>query len=187
LLLPAAGCQSVYEESFTYKLWNNESFRHFNEPAADPRLRLFADPKRGDVLVEYDEIREKDGLTQRRAFFVNANRRRIETGQKPRFVGTNAAVALEPIPILAANSDLSIPTTGLCVVVDTNRQSFILHSEGRAAATVSLPTYSTTGGARKAFLTPLTVTGDTLVVGATAGVIAAWAWAQSGFTVSTCR
>jgi hypothetical protein len=187
LLALAAGCSAVYEESFTYKLWNNESFLHFNEPASDPHLLLFADPKRADVLVQYDEIREKDGQMQRRAFFANANRQRLEAGQKPRFVSTNAAAGLAPIPILRADSGQPIPAAGLCVVLDTNQLAFTLHSDGRAATTVALPTYSTTGGARKAFLTPLTVTGDTLVVGVTAGLIAAWAWAQSGVRISTCR
>jgi hypothetical protein len=187
LLALAAGCSSVYEESFTYKLWNNESFRRFNEPASDPHLLLFADTKRGDVLVQYDEVRDKDGRTRRRAFFANANRRRIEAGLKPRFVSANAAAGLEPIPILRAGSGQSVPTAGLCVVMEANGRAFTLRSDGQAAATVTLPTYGTTGGFKKAFLTPLAVTGDTLVVGVTAGVIVACAWAQSGFTVSTCR
>ena len=187
LLALAAGCSTVYEESFTYKLWNNESFRHFNEPATDPHLLLFADTKRGDVLVQYDEVREKDGRTQRRAFFANANRQRIEAGQKPRFVSTNAAAGLEPIPILRAESGQPVPPAGLCVVMEANGRVFTLHSDGQPAASVTLPTYGTTGGVKKAFLTPLAVTGDTLVVGVTAGVIVACAWAQSGVTISTCR
>jgi hypothetical protein len=182
-----AGCSTVYEDSLTYKLWNNESFRHFNEPASDPRLLLFADSKRGDVLVQYDEVREQDGRTRRRAFFANANRRRIQAGLKPRFVAANTAAGLEPIPILRADSARPIPPSGLCVVMDADRRAFALHSDGQAAATVTLPSYGTTSGVKKAFLTPLAVTGDTLVVGVTAGVIVAWAWAQSGVTISTCR
>ena len=187
LLVLAAGCSSVYEESLTYKLWNNESFRHFNEPASDPHLLLFADTKRGDVLVQYDEVREQDDRTQRRTFYANANRQRIEAGQKPHFVSTNTAAGLEPIPILRAASGQPVPPDGLCVVMEANGLAFTLHSDGQAAATVTLPTYGTTGGVKKAFLTPLAVTGDTLVVGVTAGVIVAWAWAQSGVTISTCR
>jgi hypothetical protein len=187
LIAFGVSCASVYEESLTYRLWNNDSFQQFNEPASDPRLALFADSRRGDVLVQYDEIREKDGLTQRRAFFVNANRRRLETGRKPRFVGANAAVGLEPIPILPAGLGQPVPPAGLCVVLDTNLNTFTLHSGGQAGAAVALPTYGTTGGARKTFLTPLTVTGDAVVVGATAGVIAAWAWAHSGFSMSNGR
>ena len=187
LLVLAAGCASVYEESFTYKLWNNESFRHFNEPASDPRLLLFADPNRGDVLVQYDEVREMDDRTERRAFYANANRRRLEAGLKPRFASANAAAGLQPIPILRADSGQPVPPAGLCVVLEADRHAFTLHSDGHPAAKVTLPTYGTTGGARKALLTPLAVTGDTLVVGVTAGVIVAWSWAQSGFSVSSCR
>ena len=140
-----------------------------------------------DVLVQYDEVREQDRRTQRRAFFANANRPRIESGLKPRFVSTNAAAGLEPIPILRAESGQPVPPDGLCVVMAADRQAFTLHSDGQAAASVTLPTYGTTGGVKKAFLTPLAVTGDTLVVGVTAGVMVAWAWAQSGVTISTGR
>ena len=45
-------------------------------------------------------------------------------------------------------------------MVDADENAFTLHSDGHAAATVTLPTYGTTGGVKKAFLTQ-TVTGDT--------------------------
>jgi len=186
LLLLLASCATV-EDSFTYKLWHNESLRHFNEPAPDPRLSLFADARRGDVLVQYDELREKDGRTRRRAFFANANRRRIEAGLKPRFVHPNAAAGLTPIPILRAAPGQPIPPNGPCVIVDPAQHAFTLHSDGRPTATIALPAYGTTSGVKKALLTPLAVTGDTLVVGVTAGVIVACAWAQSGVTISHCR
>ena len=186
LMLLLTGCAAV-EDSFTYKLWHNESFRNFNEPASDPHLALFADTPRADVLVQYDEVREKDGRARRRAFFVNANRRRIEAGLKPRFVSAKAASGLTPIPILRSGDGQPTPPSGLCVVMETNQHSFILRSDGQVVNAVTLPTYGTTGGVKKAFLTPLTVTGDTLVVGVIAGIIVAHAWAHSGYPGIDCR
>ncbi len=187
LLTLASGCASVYEESLTYKLWNNESFRNFNEPATDPQLQFYVDRSRSDVLVEYDEVRERDGAIHRRAFFVNANASRIDAGLKPRFVSIKKASTLKPVRLLHAESGEPVPPSGFCVVVEPNKQHFTMYSDGKYLSAVTLPTYGTTGGMKKSLLTPLTVTGDTLAVGVIAGIVVAHSWAHNGYHGYDCR
>src|SRR5437667_11262727 len=82
-LLLSSGCQSTWDESLTAKLWNGASLRNFNQPAANPNVRLFQHEGRADLLVQYDEMREKDGVIRSRAFFLNRNLGRLQAGRRP--------------------------------------------------------------------------------------------------------
>jgi hypothetical protein len=181
------GCQSSSDWSLTHKLWTNESFHDFKTPASDPQLQLFADERQSDVLVIYDEIRESNDSVRRRAFFANRNLDRIRAGKKPRFVRPTAARGLKPIPVIRSSALETVPTEGLAVVMTDRRHEFLLYSDGRELGTVGLPAYGSNGGLKKALLTPLTVTGDTLIVGTVVGLYAACAYARSGVTVSAGR
>jgi len=185
--VPATGCKTGSDWSLTHRLWNNGAFEHFNQPASDPRLQLFANERHSDVLVLYDETQEKSGQIVRRAFFVNPNMDRIREGRKPHFVGTNAAHRLTPIPVINSGSGDAIPTEGLCLVISTNQSEFSLYSNAQEIGTLALPTYTTAGGIQKTLLTPLAVTGDTLLVASVVGVFAAYAAAQRGVAISTGR
>jgi hypothetical protein len=181
------GCQSTGDWSLTYKLWNNESFHDFKMPASDPQVRLFADERRSDVLVVYDEVRENDGSVRRRAFFANRNLERIRDGRKPRFVGLSACSGLKPIPVLRFDSSKALPGEGLAVVTTDRPYEFLLYSDARQLGAVGLPAYGSNGGFKKTLLTPLAVTGDTLIVGTVVGLYAVVAYAGSGVRVSTCH
>jgi hypothetical protein len=180
------GCQTSPDWSLTYKLWNNESFQNFNAPAFDPHLELFADESRSDVLVIYDEVREKNGAIRRRAFFANRNLDRIRAGRKPRFVSSGVSSGLKPIPVVRSGSGKRVPAKGLAVLRTDQRHEFYLYSDGRELGPVGLPIYGSSGGVRKTLLTPLTITGDTLIVGTVVGLWAAMAYAQSGASISIC-
>jgi hypothetical protein len=181
-----AGCATGPDWSLTHQLWNNESLQNFNEPAYDPRLQLFADERHSDVLVVYDEVRERDGAIRRRAFFVNRNLERLRAGEKPHFVRAGVAAKLRPIPILKDGSGEQTSASGLCVRLSSTSREATLFLDGRAVQTVELPTYGATGSVKKVLLTPLAVTGDTLLVATVVGLIAAHAWVESGASVSFC-
>jgi len=177
------GCQTSSDWSLTHQLWNNQSFHDFKTAACDPQLQLFADERQSDVLVIYDEMRENDGSVRRRAFFVNRNFDRIREGRKPDFVGLSASRGLKPIPIIRSEPDEAVPAAGLAVVMTDGSHDFLLYSDGRNVGTVGLPAYSSNGGFKKTLLTPLAVTGDTLIVGTVVGLYAAMAYAGSGVRV----
>src|SRR5690242_15975745 len=109
LLVLATGCTTVQDYSLTYKLWNNPEMRRFAEPAPEPHLALFASRKSDDVLVQYDEIREKDETVCRRAYFLRQNAERIARSEKPRFVEPQLASTMDTVPVCAALSDTNNP------------------------------------------------------------------------------
>ena len=177
------GCQTSSDWSLTHQLWNNQSFHDFKMAACDPQVQLFADERQSDVLVIYDEMRENDGSVRRRAFFANRNLDRIREGRKPHFVGLNASRGLKPIPVIRSDPDGAIPSAGLAVVMTDGSHELLLYSDGRKVGTVGLPAYASNGGFKKTLLTPLAVTGDTLIVGTVVGLYAVAAYAGSGVRV----
>jgi hypothetical protein len=65
----------------TSKVWEDGQFARFHEPATPSNLLLFESSQRGDVLVEYDEWRDGDDLSRRRAL-VGAKHRTFTGGPK---------------------------------------------------------------------------------------------------------
>ena len=177
LLVLAAGCTTVQDYSLTYKLWNNAELRRFAEPASDPHLALFASRQSDEVLVEYDEIREKDEMVRRRAYFLRQNAERIARAEKPRFVNLQLASSMDTIPVCAALSETnnpafkSLPLFGMST--GPGGQEFILLRYGTTEGPFALPTYveSNATFVRVAF-TPLAVAGDTVMVGLVASFVA---------------
>ena len=189
------GCQSMCEDnstwgqaSLTSKLWHSPAFCNFNEPAAKPDLKLFQHEGPADVLVQYNEVREKDGSVRRRTFFLNRNIERLQAGRKPQFVHATTVAGLKPVPVLARGSGQPAPATGLHATVSEDWQTFTLHANGQVLDTFRLPTYETPGGkVQKTLLTPLTVTGDVVIVGLYAAAVAAVLWVQSGGPGLNCH
>src|SRR5260370_25177948 len=95
------GCRELNDWPLTYRLWDDRMLARFNEPADNPHLQLFQSARTNDVLVQYDEVREKNEKVRRRAFFLNPNLERLEGGKKPRFVRPTKADNLQPIPCLS--------------------------------------------------------------------------------------
>lgn len=164
LLIVATGCATDDSILLTQHLWQSESFRNFHEPASDPRLEVYRSEKPADYLVTYDEVREKDGRIRRRAFYLKTNSNRLTSRRRPGFVNPAKAASLETIPAgsIVANGD-----------------RWQLREPDGTALEFSLPTYASHGStALKILLTPLTVTGDTIIVGSILGVFVASAYVQ---------
>lgn len=79
------GCVSPKDNqlhTLTHGLWENSGpFRC--KPAANPDLALYDVASRHDVLVEYSAIRGQALGPQRLAYFLDANRTRVEAGKAP--------------------------------------------------------------------------------------------------------
>jgi hypothetical protein len=178
LLSGLTGCES----SMTYKLWTNGEFRRYYEPAPNPRLQLFHDVNQGDVLAAYDEAHETRSAIRRRAYYVNHNRLRLEAGQKPHFVSADRAVGLKPVTFIEESTTLSLPgSETIQAVLATNGQRFTLSGDF-GGHTYQLPVYQDQSGlVGRIVLTPFAVAGDVVVVGAVVAVVAALAWAHTGF------
>ncbi len=174
------GCRELNDWPLTYRLWDDRMLARFNEPADNPHLQLFQSARTNDVLVQYDEVREKNEKVRRRAFFLNPNLERLEGGKKPRFVSPRKSDNLQPIP-LVSEPHAADNSQGLIGVVSSNGHEVTLRDQGLALASFSLPVYETAGGrVERVILTPVAATCDVVMVGVVAGVILAYWWAANG-------
>lgn len=170
-----SGCESVKQCSLTYKLWDN-GVRSYCEPVADPELALFEAPSKPDILVQYTAISDRHDGVRRLAYFLEANQRRIVAGRAPHFVNPKRCLNLQPIPKGASNN--------CYFIAGGNGQTFTLYRQGREPQCFNLPDYRDDhNAATRAALTPLAVTGDAVLVGAVAAVIAAYALAEGNSTI----
>ncbi len=187
LLLPglacllAAGCSSLQEQTFTGQLWDSAAMVETYKPAANPNLKLFQRGNSQDVLVQYDEEREKTGATRRRAYFLMAYLERMERGKKPHFVSEDLAAGMEPIPIKMARE--SEGAMAVCAKLIPGKNGFVLLRDGKEEGEFYLPLYANKKAetARLLLLTPATLTMDTAVAGTVVGVLAAYAYAQGSY------
>src|SRR5689334_24260853 len=106
LLLAGTGCETSYP-SLTCGLWTGNVLRSFNEPAADPAIRIYQSVRPPDLLVTYDESLERNDQLRRRAFYLQANLERLRAGRKPRFVSASRTNGLIQ---LAAGSATGAPS-----------------------------------------------------------------------------
>ena len=171
----ASGC-------VTHKLWSEKTMDEWNEPAADPNLRLFRDAGRGDFLVVYDEFAGRRSIANTRAFFLYQNQKPLDEHNRPHFVSTNLAGSLPPVPVFIT---VTTNAPDLYYVLTTNGGNFTLFSDGRESGSYPLPFYNDgIGRLERAAWTPLTVTADLTIVG---GVLALICWeglAQSNASFS---
>src|SRR5260370_5817823 len=164
------GCRELNDWPLTYRLWDDRMLARFNEPADNPHLQLFQSARTNDVLVQYDEVREKNEKVRRRTFLLNPNLERLEHGKKPRFVNPRKADNLQPIPLVSAlaAADNSHRLIG---VVSSPGHAVTLRDQGRELASFSLPAYETAGGkVERVILTPVAATCDVVIVGFLAGL-----------------
>src|ERR1051326_6062307 len=161
----ATGCESY---PMTYALWKKSELVKHCEPAPNPRLQLFQSVKPNDILVQYDELRERSDAVRRRAFYLYANLSKLEARRKPRFVSLDRAGGLGPIAVfLNSVNETNLPAgPAVYAILSTNGFNFSLHSATGTWCNFQLPAYedSLTQGER-VLLTPVTVVGD-VVVGA---------------------
>src|SRR5437867_7783899 len=90
----STGCDTVRDSSMTGRLWDAGGVNRCL-PAPKPNAKLYWTADHQDVLVTYDELREKNDAIRRRAFVFKANVRRLAHRKKPSLV--------EPAKIVARN------------------------------------------------------------------------------------
>ena len=159
----AAGCDTMRDSTMTGRLWDAAVNRCL--PAPKPNLKLYRTLDRDDVLVTYDELREKDDSIRRRAFFVKPNARKLEERKRPKFISPAKVSALKLIPVAEAGNT-NAPTGELVwVKISQDSQEFTLVWHGADLGPFVLPVYVDRGSAfRRAVVTPITGAGDVIVV-----------------------
>ena len=187
VLVMLSGCETVQEYSLSYKLWNNEDFRKWSEPAPDPHLALFETPAHTNLLVAYDAFSEKHSVVKRQAYYLQPNQARIKAGKAPKLVSPATAAGMSSIPVLGAKAIVTIPLTQLtnyAILAESGRE-FSLHPQAEPVDGFPLPVYpESTGTMICVALTPVAVVGDTAMVGLVAGFVALIALCASGFSFS---
>jgi len=153
----------------------------FSEPAPNPHLALFANPKNGDVLVQYDEMREQSDSIRRRAYFLQENAERAHLRKKPRFVNPQLATTMNPIPRkedTSAQTNLADSASSVVSMSSKGGNEFVLFRDGRSEGPYDLPTYlASNANFTRVALSPFGVAGDTIMVGLVASFAAAYIYA----------
>jgi hypothetical protein len=184
LPLLSTGCDTVRDSSMTGQLWEAGGVNRCL-PAPKPNAKLYWAAGRQDVLVTYDELREKNDSIRRRAFFFKPNVRRLEDRKKPRFVEAARIVDLSLPQIPEVGGTNASPQETILVKLSDDGQEFTLLWSGTDLGPYALPVYLDRGSETKRFLlTPLTATGDVIVVlvvvAVVAGAVLAYGYASSG-------
>jgi hypothetical protein len=161
VLFGSVGCASK-------ELWSGGVFDCWSEPARDPHLQLFQATNSNEILVVYDELREERDAICRRAYFLEQNQGRIGEERAPRFVGTNAAAGMTPIPIFADANAVS--TSKRLYAVAPNSARFKLCQGTRTFGEFDLPVYrDRSGAAQRAVVFPAAAIADAAIAGGVVG------------------
>src|SRR6266516_3588694 len=184
LPLLSTGCDTVRDSSMTGRLWDAGGVNRCL-PAPKPNAKLYWTADHQDVLVTYDELREKTDSIRQRAFFFKANLHRLEDRKKPRFVEPAKIVELSLVQIPVVGGTNASPQETILVKLSDDGQDVTLLWSGTDLGPYALPVYLDRGSETKRFLlTPLTATGDVivvvLVVAVAVGAVFAYSYAASG-------
>jgi hypothetical protein len=167
-----AGCNTMHDSTITGHLWDDGAVNRCL-PAPQPNLKLYRAAAKDDVVVMYDELREKNDSIRRRAFFLKPNVRQLEQRKKPKFINPAKVADLELIPVMAAG-DTNASIGGVVFArIAHDDQEFTLVWHGAELGPYVLPVYLDSGSrVKRAVLTPVTAAGDVLVVVAVVAVVA---------------
>ena len=172
-LTALTGC-GLHRESFTYKLWHTDEFRHWREPATNAAVAVDYSPARKDYLVTYNSLRDGDNTPRRQSYFLGDYQARLLEEKKPRLVSTKK-LALVSVPLNSA-------TTPPCAHFE---HVLTIHTTEGEIGPYPLPTYvEADGGFVKTALTPLTVIGDVTCLSLIIGLIGVFAYAGSGASIN---
>jgi hypothetical protein len=174
------GCQSVKEDTFTGRLWDDGSLVDHFEPASNSNVKLFHRGHDADFLVQYDEVSENGGKSRRRAYFLLANQQRIERREKPVFVPVKQANGMDIVPMEPnGTSNVKLQTWA---ELSAKSDSFKLVHGGAVEGPFILPVYvDKRSEAKRVLLTPATAAMDATMAGAAAGVAVWYALAHSWY------
>ena len=166
-LVPLAAQVLLLGGCTTSAVWQAGQFARYHDPASPPDLCLFYSSIGNDFLVEYTEIRENDGMTTQRAYWLEREAGR----KKPRFISGPQIHGLEPVLVFSSPPSANLrPAESPYAVSSTNNLSFTLYRAGKSLGTYDLPDYAdSTGRLKQVLLTPPAVLADVTIVG---GVVA---------------
>ena len=175
----ATGCDTMRESTITGRLWDAGGVNRCM-PASKPNLKLYRTPDSKDVLVTYDELREKNDSIRRRAFFFRSNVRRLEDRKRPKFISPGKVAELKLVPVAEAGNTNAAFGDVILVKISGDGQEFTLIWFGTDLGPYALPVYVDRGSeVRRALLTPLATTGDVIVVVVVVAVVAGAIFAYS--------
>ena len=161
----------------TQTLWlGNDGGRH--KPADQPYLFLYRPKKTNDVLVVYDEIRERDNMRKRRSYFLIPNLGRVEDGRRPNFVARGKYTGMQIIPLIkpADEEVMKVLKTNVYATTTNQGHQFSLHIDSRVMGPFALPVYETNDAAdrtKRILLTPFAMAADAATGAAIAAALAA--------------
>ncbi len=182
--LGSAGCTTDTSPFFTCRLWQDGTFESFYEPVTGANLEVYRSLKPQDYLVTYDESHETRDKVRRRAFYLNANLKRVNQGRKPHFVSPRKAVGLATVVVIPEAEVQSVATTNgfASISISADGQRLMVREPDGEKVEFRLPTYpAASGPALRVALTPLAVVGDTVLVASVVGIVFAYAWVSTGY------
>ena len=182
--LGSTGCTTDTSPFFTCRLWENATFESFYEPASPANLEAYRSLKPQDLLVTYDESHETRDKVRRRAFYLNANLKRVNQGRKPHFVNPRKADGLVTVAVIPEAEVQSVATTNgfASISISADGQRLMVREPDGEKVEFRLPTYpAASGPALRVALTPLAVVGDTVLVASVVGIVVAYAWVRTGY------
>jgi hypothetical protein len=161
LMLSQSGC--------TYMLWSDQNYDSFHQPAPNPDLHLYESKKQNDILVVYKEQSERNEHIRTRAYWLNRNQIRVTQQAPPIFVSKRTARNLPVVPIFDSKPAVG---NGSYYALSGTNQSFTVFLGTRVMGAYSLPIYDAERPvAEKLALTPVTMTADTALAAALAGLV----------------
>jgi hypothetical protein len=166
-----SGCTAV--------LWERSTFSGYYHVGNPPNLQVYYSERRGDLLVQYDESRDKEKKVRRRYYWLEPNVELTESGLKPKFARSVSIDALQPVPQTPILLDPIPPAfNGLYVLYRPNDIRFAVYSGTNQVNSYTLPDYDGDQKvALKILLTPAALAVDATVMGA---FIELFSLAQSG-------
>jgi hypothetical protein len=180
-LLISTGCETAREHSLTCRLWDPAE-RPSSRPAPEANLALFFSRTNRDVLVAYDALSERRETVERHTYFAAANETRIMEGKPPLYVNPSLSTDMIRIPVFGTTNLIGASGVAARFPVLLDRgPGFELYRDGRSDGAYQLPVYDEgmSTGAQVA-LTPLAITGDTLVAAGVVATAGAVLWIMVG-------
>jgi hypothetical protein len=170
----------LYAGCATPLVWQDNQFARFHEPADPANLKLYYSTQIRQVLVEYDDIRDSDGATKRRAFWLESNADRLNERRQPHFVPLKKDKGLAAIPFRPESAGILAVASSddLAAVVSAKGTSFTLYCGNKVVGDYNLPAYrDASGRIKQVLLTPPAVVADVTIVGGVAAAALAYIWA----------
>ena len=172
-------------DSLTGRLWGRDLGENDYQAAQEPDLKLSQTPDRKDVLVQYDEMRDKDAKIRHRAYFLYADDEIIKSGKKPRFLTAAAASKVQGAPLTIGYATNLSPAGGMTLraVLAEDKHHFTLVSNGSEIGTYQLPDYTRHNPCAQVALTPAAVTGDVIICASVVGIFVLYCYCENNTSV----